>query len=119
MALILTRPSLNSGPVSRVLQGVASDPTSPYLHLKFCVAVTLLQVSPAAGHLSHYFPLPRLPFLLYLANSYSSLDVPSLRKRPLMAHLHPPEVPELPPLWLLFHCLITDCFPSPVTISGS
>ena len=112
MVLMLTRSSLplfpDSGIASRDLQDVASDLPSPHILFKPCVPTPVnLQLfkcplnSPAAKLLSHYFCLD-CPFLLHLTHSISSLDVPSLRKPPLVAYLPAPRIPELLPLWLIF-----------------
>ena len=112
MVLMLTRSSLplfpDSGTASRALQDVASDLPTPHILLKPCVPthenVQLFKCPlnwPAAKLLSHYFCLD-CPFLLHLTHSISSLDVPSLRKPPLVAYLPAPRIPELLPLWLIF-----------------
>ena len=112
MVLMLTRSNLplfpDSGTASRALQDVASDLPTPHILLKPCVPtqenVQLFKCPlnlPAAKLLSHYFCLD-CPFLLHLTHSISSLDVPSLRKPPLVAYLPAPRIPELLPLWLIF-----------------
>ena len=115
MALMLTRSSLpllpHSGTASRALQNVASDHPSPHIPLKPCVPTPVnLQLfkcplnSPISRLLSYCFCLD-CPFLLHLTHSISSLDVPSLRKPPLVAYLYPPRIPELLPRWLIFYPL--------------